>query len=255
MTDSRSRKPPVQPTGGASLVRREAESKAPAPAAATVPPPAPMPAAKKTAPARDVLVPEVQAAEAPVHDVPVRNDPAGEAIFPEPIPPVADKGTAISDEGLVAMATAATAATDTAKPAAEKAQAMFNDVNERAKTAFEKSAKIGEEFTDFAKGNVEALVASGRVAAKGAETLSQEAAEYGRKSLEQATAAFKSFAAVKSPTELFQLQSDYARTSFDSAVAEASRFSETFVKIAGEIFQPLSTRYAVAAEKIRSVAL
>jgi phasin family protein len=139
--------------------------------------------------------------------------------------------------------------------AAEKAQAVFGDFSNRFKTAFEKSSKTGEELVDFAKGNVEALIASSKIAAKAGESLGQEAAEYGKKHFEAATAAFKGFASVKSPTELFQLQSEFAKASFDSMVAEASRVSETLMKVAGDVAQPLSTRYALAAEKIKTAAL
>ena len=139
--------------------------------------------------------------------------------------------------------------------AAEKAQAVFGDFSNRFKTAFEKSSKTGEELVDFAKGNVEALIASSKIAAKASESLGQEAAEYGKKHFEAATAAFKSFASVKSPTELFQLQSEFAKASFDSLVAEASRVSESLMKVAGDVAQPLSTRYALAAEKIKTAAL
>ena len=138
---------------------------------------------------------------------------------------------------------------------ADKAQAAFGDISNRFKTAFEKSTKTGEELVDFAKGNVEALIASSKIAAKASESLGQEAAEYGKKHFEAATAAFKSFASVKSPTELFQLQSEYAKASFDSMVAEASRVSESLMKVAGDVAQPLSTRYALAAEKIKTTAL
>ncbi|MFX7060050.1 phasin family protein, partial [Acinetobacter baumannii] len=68
------------------------------------------------------------------------------------------------------------------------------------------------------------------------------------------TAALKSFASVKSPTELFQLQSDYARSSFDALVAETSKTTEAMLKLAGEVFQPISNRFAVAAEKIKTAA-
>ncbi|PZU06354.1 MAG: hypothetical protein DI605_19510 [Sphingomonas sp.] len=139
--------------------------------------------------------------------------------------------------------------------ATEKAAAMLGEMNTRFKTAFEKSSKLGEELVEFTKGNVEAIVASARVAAKGGESLGQDAAEYGKKSFESAMATFKSFAAVKSPTELFQLQSDFAKSSFDSAVAEASKFSESVMKLAGDVAQPLSTRYALAAEKIKAATL
>jgi phasin family protein len=111
---------------------------------------------------------------------------------------------------------------------------------------------MAEELTELTKGNVEAFVASGRVAAKGAEAMTQEVAEYSKKSFETATGALKSFAAVKSPTELFQLQSEFAKSSFDNMVAEASKVSESMLKLMGEIAQPLSSRYAVAAEKLKA---
>jgi hypothetical protein len=38
-------------------------------------------------------------------------------------------------------------------------------------------------------------------------------------------------------------------------VAEASRISESLMKVAGDVAQPISTRYAIAAEKIKSTAL
>ena len=135
-----------------------------------------------------------------------------------------------------------------------KAQALFADFNDRTKAAVEKSTKLVEEANEFAKGNLEAVVESGRIAAKGFETLGQDAAEYGRKSFESATAALKSFATVKSPTEFFKLQSDFVRGAFDSYVAEASKNTEAVLKLAGDAAQPISSRFAVAAEKVKTAA-
>ena len=134
-------------------------------------------------------------------------------------------------------------------------QTSFADIQGKAKAAFEKGTAALGEANDFAKGNVEAVIASARVAAKAGESLGQEAADYGKKHFEAASAAFKSFATVKSPTELFQLQSEFAKASFDSIVSEASRVSESLLKVAGDVAQPISNRYALAAEKIKSVAL
>jgi phasin family protein len=143
---------------------------------------------------------------------------------------------------------------ETGKIAAEQFNAVIGDVNARAKTAFEKSAKIVEELADLTRGNVEALVASSKVAAKGVETMSQDAADYGRKSFENASAALKGFTEVKSATDFFKLQGDYARSAFDAAVAESARLSETVLKIAGDVAEPLNSRYAVAAERVKSLA-
>jgi len=143
---------------------------------------------------------------------------------------------------------------DTVKKTTAKAQSLFAEFNDRAKAAVEKGTKAFDELNDFAKGNVEAVVESSKIAAKGFEAFGQDAAEYGRKSFEGATAALKSFAAVKSPTELFKLQSEYVRSAFDSLVAETSKNTESLLKLAGDVAQPLSNRAAVAAEKIKIAA-
>lgn len=150
--------------------------------------------------------------------------------------------------------TAAETATGLAADAQARAQAMFAEMNDRAKAAMERSAKMLEELGELNKGNIEAVVESSRVAAKAAETLGQHAAETARKGFEQATAAFKGFAAAKTPTELFQMQSDFMRKSFDDMIADAAKTSETVLKLAGDVMQPLSNRVAVAAEKIKTVA-
>jgi phasin family protein len=142
--------------------------------------------------------------------------------------------------------------TEAAEVVTERVQAIFGDVNEQARVVFEKNARLLEELTDLTRGNVEALVASSKLAAKGVETLSQEAAEYGRKSFEEASSALRSFAEIKSPTDLFKLQSEFAKSQFDSIVAQNSKLSEAALKLAGEMIEPLSSRYSVAAERVKS---
>lgn len=163
-------------------------------------------------------------------------------------------GATIIKTGVKKMANQTSKTIETGKIAAEQFTAVIGDVNARAKTAFEKSAKIVEEFADLTRGNVEAIVASSKVAAKGVETLGQDAAEYSRKSFEDASAAFKSFAEVKSATDFFKLQGDYARSAFDAAVAESARLSETVLKLAGDVAEPINSRYAVAAERVKTLA-
>jgi phasin family protein len=142
----------------------------------------------------------------------------------------------------------------TLKTATEKTQAYFAEANDRAKAAMEKSAKAFEDMNEFNKGNVEAFVESGKIAAKGIETLGQSAADYARKSFEGATATLKSLSSVKSPTDFFKLHSDYFRSSFDSMVAESSKTTEAVLKLAGEVAQPISNRVAVAVEKVKVAA-
>lgn len=176
-------------------------------------------------------------------------EPEPEHKEPEPfielIPAAAEEGTTIMTD---AIETTKKVAAD----AKEKFQAMFGDFNEKAKAAVEKSSKIVEDLNELTKGNVEAIVESGKIAAKGAESLGQEAAEYSRKNFEKATATMKSFASVKSPTEFFQLQSEFFSSQFDSMASEASKSSEAMLKLVGDVVQPLSTRAALVSEKVKS---
>ena len=137
---------------------------------------------------------------------------------------------------------------------ADRLQAVFGDVNERARTQIERNTRIAEELTELSKGNVEAMVASTKIVAKGLETVGQEVAEYSRKSFEDASAALKSFTEVKSATDFFRLQGEFAKTAFDSLVAESSKLSEAVIKLAGEVAQPITNRYSVAAERVKSLA-
>lgn len=189
----------------------------------------------------------VQPVEAIVEAAPKPEEKKPETIT-SPIPAAAEEGTMIMTD---AIETTKKVAAD----AKEKFQAMFGDFNEKAKVAVEKSSKMLEEVNELTKGNVEAVVESGKIAAKGAEALGQEAAEYSRKSFEKATATLKNFASVKSPTEFFQLQSEFFSSAFDTMASEASKNSEAVLKLAGDVVQPLSTRFSVVSEKVKSFTL
>lgn len=164
------------------------------------------------------------------------------AVKPKAAPLAAPKG----------MKTMTDTVKNTAAEVSEKATEMFKDMNTRAKAAFEKAGSFAKDSAEFNKANLEALVESAKVAAKGAQTAAQHVAEYGRKNFEATSTMVKTAAAVKSPTELFKLQGDYARSQFDGVVAEMSKSSEFYLKLVGEIFQPIQSRYAVAAEEMKT---
>ena len=145
-------------------------------------------------------------------------------------------------------------ATTATNAAAEKTQAMFAEANDRTKGAVEKGTKFFQEVTEFSKGNVEALVESSKIAAKGFESMGQDAAAYAKTSFESASEALRTMASIKSPTEFMKFQSDYVRSVFDGLVAHTSRGTEASLKLAGEVAQPISNRVAMAADKMKVVA-
>ena len=129
--------------------------------------------------------------------------------------------------------------------------AMFAEVSERTKGAVEKSQKLLAEMAEFNKGTLEAMVESSKIAARGFESMGQDAAAYAKTSFEGTTQTMKTLAAVKSPTEFMKLQADYMRSTFDALVAQTSRSTEASLKLAGEVAQPISNRVALAADKMK----
>lgn len=134
-------------------------------------------------------------------------------------------------------------------------KAAVEQFQTKTREALDKSTKAAEELGSFTRENVEAFVESGKIAAKGFETLTQSAIEVAKKNGEAATTAFKSFSSAKSANELLQLQSDFARTQFDKFIADSSKMTEAFVKLSNDVFEPISSRFAVAADKLKTAAV
>jgi phasin family protein len=138
-------------------------------------------------------------------------------------------------------------------PAFAPFQTILTEANDRGQELVKRSQKVAEELADLARANVEAVVEAGRVATEGARTIGQDVVAKQRGSFEQAADAIRSLAEAKSPTEYLQLQGDFARASFDRAVAETSKLTESLVKLAGEAFQPLSNRASANAERFNTL--
>ena len=177
----------------------------------------------------------------------------------QPQPPVEQTtGPTPSAEAAAPIAAKEREMTDTMTSFADKAQeetrSAFTKTGEHARSTLEKGRKVAEDMADFGKGNVEAMLESGRIVAQGLEAMGHEAAAFVRERFDSTATTVQSFASVKSPTELMQLQADYWRGAFDAMVKEASRSTEATLKLAGDVAKPLQNRFAIAAEKIKSVA-
>lgn len=138
-------------------------------------------------------------------------------------------------------------------PTAAPFQAFFAEAGERGQEVARRSQKSVEELADLSRANVEALVDAGKIAVEGARVIGQDVVKTSRKGVEQAADAVRALAEAKSPTEFIQVQSEFARASFDRFVAESSRLTESVVKLAGEALQPLSTRATLNAERVNKL--
>jgi phasin family protein len=147
----------------------------------------------------------------------------------------------------------------------ETVEAVVKAGAEAASAGYEKAAAITKEqvdrtskavfkgYGDFAtlgQENVDAVVRSGNIAAKGFEALSKEMMAFARNSLEGNVAATKAISGAKDLREVVDLQSTYTRKSFDQALAESAKLTEMSVKVANEAMQPIQARVTVAVGKL-----
>ncbi len=135
-----------------------------------------------------------------------------------------------------------------------KVQETVTEAQDRAKAMFEKSQAMFGDAGEFAKGNVEALVESGKIIATGLQDLGKDYVAEGKTALETVQADFKELTAVKTPADFFKLQGEMLRRNFDAAVASGSKYSEKTVKLAGEAFAPIQNRVSLAVEKVKQAA-
>ena len=192
--------------------------------------------------------------KAPAKKKPVKKAAAKKAA-PKKVKAAAKKAAkptnAIAQAKDTIMATAKKAQnTDFSKTAKE----ALADVQPRAKTVFAKPGELASEVTEFNKGNVEAVVESGKIFFAGMQDMGRQQVAATKSVVKTVQGDFKKVAAVKSPTELVQLQGELARRNFDAAVSFGSKNTEALVKLYNDAFAPLSSRMSVAAEKLKKAA-
>ena len=237
---------PAAPAAKPAAPAAKAVKAAPAPKTPAAPKPAPV--AKKAVPAKKAAAKTVKktatktktAAKLPVKKPVLATKAEKPAAAPKTNPIVKLKDSI--------MTTANTAdITATAKN-------VVADLQARAKTAYTKGTEFTAEATEFTKANVEAVVESGKIFFAGAQELLKDNVETGKTVIETVTEDAKKVAAVKSPTELMQLQGEIARRNFDALVSFGSKRTEAWVKLYNDAFAPISNRVSVAVEKVKTAA-
>ncbi len=161
------------------------------------------------------------------------------------------KNSTVSELKELIMATKTKDFTETVNKTVTDAVA---DMQTKAQEAYDKTSGLVAEATEVAKGNVEAFVESSKIVAGGVQEFGKSYAAEAKTAYETLTADMKEVAAVKSPTELFQLQGKILRRNFDAAVAATSKNSEAAMKLANDAFAPISGRVNLAVEKLSKVA-
>lgn len=136
--------------------------------------------------------------------------------------------------------------------AAAKVEEFAADAQKTMTEGMEKMTKSIEEITAFGQENVDAVVKSSEIAAKAAEGLGSELTAFAKKSFEDSVAAAQDLTSAKNMTELFEKQTAFAQSAFESFVQQATKMNEIYMAAAKDIAAPINARFTAATESMKS---
>jgi len=98
-----------------------------------------------------------------------------------------------------------------------------------------------EDFQKFNKQQLEAFTASTAALSKGMQEIARESTEYSKKAFSSASAVFEKLLGAKTIESAIQIQTDFAKSSYEGFVAQATKMSDLFAKVATEALKPVGS--------------
>ena len=103
-----------------------------------------------------------------------------------------------------------------------------------------------EDFQKFNKEQLEAFAASAEQVTKSAQQIAAEATDYSKKSFETSSAYVEKLLGVKSFDKALEIHTEFAKSSYEGLVAQATKFGELYSNLAKEAFKPFEGAIAKA---------
>ncbi len=147
-----------------------------------------------------------------------------------------------------AQPTAVAMMTPQSEQAITFAKNQLDVASTKSREAMQVGLKAFDAVTTMSRGNVDALLQSSRVASGAFNAIAKEFADYSKQSVERAASAAQSLTSAKTVPELMQMQSEFARVEFATAIAEATRLSQAMVATMTAIVEPLQQQVKAAAQ-------
>ena len=126
---------------------------------------------------------------------------------------------------------------------------LFGATKEQVEKASATAFKTYEDLSKFSKENLDAYVAAGTTVAKGFETIGRAWVNFAQETFEAGAQVAKALLSAKTLREAVDVQTDFAKTTFDKLVAEGTKVSEISVKVTNEAAEPINARVNATIEK------
>jgi phasin family protein len=104
-----------------------------------------------------------------------------------------------------------------------------------------------EEIQKYGKEQFEAAVASVNTFSSGVQSIANAYGEYAKKSFEDTKAFVEKLSGVKSVEKAIEVQTEFAKNSYETFVAESQKIGELYSDLAKQAFKPFETLVAKVA--------
>ena len=104
-----------------------------------------------------------------------------------------------------------------------------------------------DDVQKFSKDNVEATMRSFGALSKASQAIAAEFADYSKKSFEDSTKVMEKLLGAKSIDKAMEIQTDFAKTSYEGFVAQASKIGELYADLAKESYKPFESYFGKVA--------
>ncbi len=101
-----------------------------------------------------------------------------------------------------------------------------------------------EDFQKFSKDQIEAFTAASSSLTKGLQDIATESSDYSKKSFAAGTAMYEKLLGARSVESAVQIQTEFAKQAYEGFVAQATRVSELYTRVASDALKPVTTAYA-----------
>ena len=106
-----------------------------------------------------------------------------------------------------------------------------------------------EDFQKFGKQQFDAVAAAATSLTRGWQEIAAETTEFSKKAIAANTDVFEKLLGAKTLDSAIQIQTEFAKSSYEDLVAETTRLGELYARLAKEAFKPVETAYAAVQPK------
>ena len=103
-----------------------------------------------------------------------------------------------------------------------------------------------DEIQKYDKDHMDSTMKAKGDITKGVQAIAAETADYSKKSFEEGSAALEKLLGAKSLEKAIEIQTAYAKTAYESFVAQATKMGELYADLAKETYKPFETFVAKA---------